>query len=68
MIMTVMQIGIVRMPMHQRRVAMPVGVRLARRCIRPVLVLMMFIMVVPMLMLQHVMGMLVLVPLGQMQP
>lgn len=68
MIMTVMQIGIVRMPMHQRRMAMPVGVRLARRCIRPVLVLMMFIMAVPMLMLQDVMGMLVLMPLGQMQP
>lgn len=66
--MTVVQIGIVRVPVHQRRMAVPMGMRLARWRVRPMCVLMMLVVMMPVLVLQNLMNMFVIVPLGQMQP
>ena len=41
--MAVMQIGVVRMPMHQRQVPIQMRVRLARRAVRTVAMLVMFV-------------------------
>ena len=63
-----MEIGIVRVPMRQRRMPVPVGVRLAGLHPRFVLIAIVFVVAMPVLMLYRFMDMLVLVPLGQMQP
>ncbi len=68
MTMAVMQVGIVRMPMRQWRMPVPVRVRLAWWRVRPVPVLMMLVVIMPMLMFHAVMAMRMVVPLGQMQP
>ena len=62
--MAVVQIGIVRVPVHQRRVAVPVGVRLAGRRAGSVGMLVVLVVAVAMLVLQRLMDMLVVVPLG----
>ena len=64
----VVQVRVVRVPMHQGRMPMPVGVRLARTGSRAVLVLMVCIMMMSMLVFHRVVDMLVLMPLGQVQP
>jgi hypothetical protein len=63
-----MQVGIMGMAMHQRRVPVRVGVRFARRRIGSVLLLVMLVMAMSMLMLHPFVGVLVLVSLGDMQP
>jgi hypothetical protein len=63
----VMQVGIMRMPMHHRRVAMPMRVWLSQAVTGRMSVLMMRVMAVTVLMLQFLMGMLVLVMLNEMQ-
>ena len=67
MLVPVMQIGIVRMAMHERRVGMPMRMRLARGRVG-VVVLVMFVMKVAMLVLDRLVRMIMLVPLGEMQP
>ena len=66
--MAVMQIGVVRVPVWQRRVPVPVGMRLARRIVRAVRVTVMLVVAMPVLVLQRLVVMLVLVPLGEMEP
>src|ERR1700742_4605919 len=56
--MTMMQVRIVRVTMHERCVAMPMAMRLACRIIRPMLVLMMGIVAMAVLMLQPFVGVL----------
>lgn len=48
--------------------SMPMGVRLSGRSIRPVLMLVMLIVTMPMFVSERLMDMLMVVPLGQMQP
>lgn len=57
--MPVVQVGIVRMPMHQRRVAMAVRMSLVRRLAGRMLVLMMFIVNMAVLMLDRLMHVLI---------
>ena len=66
--MAVMQIGIMRVAMDQRRVAVPVRVWLAQRISRSVLMLMMNVMAVPMLVFQSIVDMLMLMLFDQVQP
>ena len=65
---SMMQVRIVGMPVHQRCMAMPVRMRLAGRIGRRVIVLMVCVVAMAMLMLHHFVNMVMLVPLGQMQP
>ena len=66
--MLMVQVRVMRMPMHQALVSVEVAVRLADRSIGPVAVLVVFIVHVPMLMLHRLMHMLVFVPFRQMKP
>ena len=66
--MPMMKVGVVRMPMHKRAVLMPVGVRLTRRSVRPMRMLMMFVMCVPVLVLHRLVRMLMLIAFRQVQP
>ena len=66
MSVTVMQVRVVGMPVGQRRVPMSMGMRFARRDIRPMLMLMMFVVIVAMLVFHCFVRVLVVVPLGQM--
>jgi hypothetical protein len=68
MAMAVMQVRVVRVPVHERGVPVPVGVRLAGRIGGRVLVLVMFVVTMPMLVLYWFMNVFMLMPLGQMQP
>ena len=68
MSMLMVQVRVMRMPMHQALVSVEVAVRLADRSIGPVAVLVVFIVHVPMLMLHRLMHMLVFVPFRQMKP
>ena len=68
MTMPMMQIGIVRVPVCDADMPMPMGVRFARRIGRRVIVLMVLVMTMPMLVFHGFVQMLVLVPLGQMEP
>ena len=62
--MTVVHIGIMSMTVNKRGMPVPVGMRLPREIMRPVLVLVMLIVGVSMIMLQLVVGMLMLVLFG----
>ncbi len=62
--MSMVEIGIMRVPVHERLVPMPVVMRLIQRIIRPVLVLVVLVMRMAMLMLQCVMYVLMLVALS----
>jgi hypothetical protein len=64
--MPVMEIGIVRVPMHKRPMSMRVTMRLARRIVRSVRMPMVFIMRVLVFMLHDLMSVFMLVALGQM--
>jgi hypothetical protein len=64
----VMQIGEVRMPMHQRQVPMQMRVRLARRVVRTVAMLVMLVVGVPVLVLHRFVNMLMLMSFGEMEP
>ena len=68
MLVPVMEIGIVRVAVHQARVAMGVAVRLAAVKTEIVFVRMMLIVHVDMGMLDRRVDVPVLVPLGDMQP
>lgn len=68
MAMAVMQVRVVRVPVHERGVPVRVGVRLAGRIGGSVLVLVMFVVPMPVLVLHRFMEVFVLMPLGQMQP
>ena len=59
-----MQVGIMRVPMHERRMTVPMRMRLASRIIFAVRMPMVLIVYVAMLMRHGIMHMLVLVPLG----
>ena len=62
-----MQVRIVRMLVHDRRVPMPVRVRFARRVPGRMVMPMVLVMGMPVFMLRGRVGVLVLMPLGQMQ-
>jgi hypothetical protein len=68
MSMPMMQIGIVRVPVHQADVPVPMRMRLAGRIGQAVLVLVMLVVMMPVLVPHWFMVMFVLVPLGQVQP
>ena len=63
-----MQVGVVRMPVHQWCMAMPVRVRFAGRVGRRMIVLMMSIVAMAMLVFHRFMNVLMLMSLCQMQP
>ena len=64
----VVQVGVVRVPMHHRLMPMQVGMRLTGVDARCMIMPMVLVMAVPVLVFQHLVGMLVFVPLGQVQP
>ena len=66
MAMAVMQIGIMRVPMHEPGVPVPMRVRFAGRVGQRMRVLVMVIVIMPMLMLHRLVQMVVFVPLGHM--
>jgi hypothetical protein len=65
---SMMQVRVVGMPVHQGCMAMPVGMRLASRVGRGVIVLMVCVVAMAMLVLHRFMNVVMLVLLGQMQP
>lgn len=68
MAVPMVQVGIMRVPMHKRSMLMPMGVWLARRIVRRVRVVVMFIVDVPMLVLHHVVPMLMLMAFREVRP
>ena len=68
MAMAMMEIGVVRVSMEERRMSVPMSMRLPERHIGAVLVLMMLVVGMSVFVLQLVMGVLVVMPLGQVQP
>jgi hypothetical protein len=68
MLMPVMQVRIVRVPVYETGMPVPMRMWLAGRIAFSMLVLMVFVVVMPMLVLHQLMDMFVLVPLGQVQP
>ena len=64
--MSMVKVRIVRVPVNERPMPVAVGVRLPRRRVGVVLVLVMSVVAMPVLVHQLLMGVLVLVPLGQM--
>ena len=68
MTMSVMKVGIMGVTVGERLVAVPMAVRFARRVVRPMRVLMVLVMRMPVFMLDRLVAMLTLVALGQMQP
>ena len=65
-IVAMMQIGIVRMAMHQGGMPMPMAMRFAGRIARTMLMLMMLVVTVPMFMLHRFMNVVMIVSLGEM--
>ena len=63
-----MEVRVVWMPVDQADVPMPMSVRLAGRVAGAVRVLMMLVVPMPVFMVHRLVNVLVLVPLGQMQP
>lgn len=68
MAVAVVDVGVVRMAVHQRLVPMPVGVRLTYRVLRVVRVPVVLVVHVQVLVLHPLVVMLVLVALGDVQP
>ena len=66
--MPVMQVGVMRVAMDERHVPMPGRVRFAGRHARPMLVLMVLVMNVAMFVLQRLVGVLMLVLFGEVEP
>ena len=62
------RIGVMRMPVRQGRVTMPVAVRLVRRIVGVVRVLVMVVMGMAMLVHHRLVPVLMLVAFGQVQP
>ena len=62
------KVGIVWMTMHEARMAMPVRMRLARWIGRDVLMTMVRVVTMPVFVLHRLVDVLVIVPLGQVQP
>ena len=67
-VMPMMKIGVMRVPVHNRSMLMPVRVRFSWRHVRPMRVLMVFVMRVPVLVLHRLVHMLMFVTFSQMQP
>lgn len=68
MAVPMVDIGEVWVPMHKSLMPVRMAMRLAGRSVRPVRVLVMFVMPVPVLMLNFVMSVLMIMALRQMQP
>ena len=68
MTVPVMKIGIMRVTVDERLVAVPMAVRFAWRVVRPMRVLMVLVMLMPVFMLDRLVAMLMLMAFGQMQP
>ena len=63
-----MQVRVMRMPVDEANMPMPMRMRLTRWIVRAMIVLMMLVVTMPMLMLHGFVKVLMLVPFGQMQP
>ena len=63
-----MEVRVVRMPVREADVPMPMGVRFDGRIAGAMRVLMVLVVTMPVFMLHRLVNVLVLVPLGQMQP
>lgn len=63
-----MQVRVVRVPMHQADVPVPMSVRLTERVSRTMIVPVMLVVTMPVLMLHRLVKVFVLVSLGQVQP
>ena len=68
MSMPMMEVRVVRMPVHQAHVPVPMSVRFARRIACAMRVLMMLVVKMPVFMLHRLVNVLVFMPLGHMQP
>lgn len=68
MTMAMVQVGIMWMPMHQRLMTVPVRMHLTERHVRPMYMLMMRVVAVAMLVFYRLVNVLMVVPLGEMQP
>lgn len=66
--MPVMQVGKVRVPVDQRRMGVYMRMRFARRIVRRMRMLMVFVMHMAMAVRDGIVRVFVLVPFGQMQP
>ena len=66
--MPMMKVRVVRMPVHQSDVAMPMSVRFTGWITGAMRVLMMLVVTMPVFMLHRLVNVFVLVPLSQMQP
>ncbi len=66
--MPVMKVGVVRVPMHERFMPVPMTVGFTDRDVRPMCVLMVIIMDMPVLVLHRFVPMLMLVAFRQVQP
>jgi hypothetical protein len=64
---TMVQVGVMRVLVHNRRVPVPMAVRLARRVARAVAVLVVLVMHVPVLVFERLMTVLVVVGFRQVQ-
>ena len=67
-LMPMMQIGVMRVPVDEASMPVPMRMRLTLRIVRAMVVLMMLVVTMPMFMLHRCMKVFMLVPLGQMQP
>ena len=65
MTMAVMEIGMVRVPMHERLMPVPMRMRFAYRVVRPMRVLMVLVVRMPVFVLHRLMQMFMLVPIRQ---
>ncbi len=66
--MPMMEVRVVRMPVHQSDVAMPMSVRFTGWITGAMRMLMMLVVTMPVFMLHRLVNVFVLVPLSQMQP
>ena len=66
--MPVVPVGVVRVPVHDGRVLVPVRVGLARRIVRRMRVPVMLVVAVAVLVLRRLVFMFVLVPFGDVEP
>ena len=64
----VMQVRVMRMPVHERRMTVPMHMRLSGRHVGPVVMSMVLVVPMPVLVFHRVMNVLVIVLLDQVQP
>lgn len=68
MAMTVMKVGVMRMPVNEAGVHVPMGMRAARRIVPPMPVPVVLVVFVPMLVPHRLVGVHMHMPFGQVEP